>query len=118
MRLVADECVPRQVVAQLRAEGHEVGYILEDSPSVPDETVLERAVARGLPVLTEDTDFGELVFQRGRGESGIILLRLHGLSAEAKAAMVATVVRDYADVIPSSFIVVSPGRVRARRFAQ
>ena len=116
MRLVADECVARQVVERLRADGHEVGYILEDSPSLTDETVLETAVGRGLPVLTEDTDFGELVFQRGKGATGIILLRLRGLSSGAKAAIVAAVIRDYENVIPSSFLVVSPGQVRVRRF--
>ena len=116
MRLVADECVPRQVVERLRAEGHEVTYILEATPSIPDEAVLQGATSLGVPVLTEDTDFGELVYQSAMGSSGVILLRLRGLSPDAKAAIVAGVVRDYADAIPASFVVVAPGRIRVRRF--
>jgi predicted nuclease of predicted toxin-antitoxin system len=114
--LVADECVPRQVVERLRADGHQVTYVLEEAPSIPDETVLQKAAIGGVPVLTEDTDFGELVYQSGKGSSGVVLLRLKGLSPEAKAVIVAGVVRDYASAIPSSFVVVTPGRVRVRRF--
>ena len=42
MRLMADECVDREIVECLRAEGHEVFYVAEMDPGISDERVLER----------------------------------------------------------------------------
>lgn len=42
MNLMADECVDRQIVARLRSEGHEVLYVAEMDPGIPDETILEK----------------------------------------------------------------------------
>jgi GrpB-like predicted nucleotidyltransferase (UPF0157 family) len=41
VNLVADEGVDRPVVERLRLDGHEVVYVAELSPSVPDEEVLQ-----------------------------------------------------------------------------
>jgi predicted nuclease of predicted toxin-antitoxin system len=116
VKLLADECVPLQVVQRLRSEGHEVAYILDDDPGITDSEILARAVSQGITLLTEDKDFGDLVFERGQGAAGVVLLRLRSLSPEAKAEAVAAVLRDRASDVVRSFVVVSPGRVRIRPF--
>ena len=115
MILVADEGVDRGVVERLRQNGHEVVYVAELSPSVPDEAVLQQANARRAILLTADKDFGELVFRQGLVHSGVVLLRLAGLPNATKAAIVAEVCRDRAAELPEAFTVVSPGHVRIRR---
>lgn len=40
MNLVADEGVDRQIVNLLRSEGHDVVYVAELSPGIPDAEVL------------------------------------------------------------------------------
>jgi predicted nuclease of predicted toxin-antitoxin system len=59
MNLIADECVDRQIVDRLRGEGHEVFYMAEMDPSIPDEIILERANQKNALLLTADKDFGE-----------------------------------------------------------
>ena len=115
MNLLADEGVDRAVVERLRNEGHDVLYVAEASPSIPDEEVLRQANDHGALLVTADRDFGELVFRQGRVHSGVLLLRLAGLSNATKAEIVAEVCRDRAHELPRAFSVISPGQVRIRR---
>lgn len=115
MNLVADEGVEREVVERLRADGHDVVYVAELSPSITDDEVLNEANARPALLVTADKDFGELVYRLGRVHGGVVLVRLGGLSAAAKSEAVAGVFRDHAAELPSGFCVVSPGSVRIRR---
>lgn len=115
MNLVADENIDRGIVARLRQDGHSVDWIAELSPSMPDEDVLRRAVASGSVLVTEDKDFGELVYRRGLSHAGVLLVRLEGLDNPAKAEVVSRAVQDNAAELPGSFAVVSPDSVRVRR---
>jgi hypothetical protein len=63
MLLVADECVDFSIIECLRKRGIEVFAIVEQDPSIIDEDVLDIAVRMGAPLITEDKDFGELVFR-------------------------------------------------------
>ena len=46
MNLIADEGIDVPVVNYLRANGHHVLYILEDSPGMPDSDILQLAQDR------------------------------------------------------------------------
>ena len=63
MNLVADEGVERQIVEQLRQNGHTVIYVAELAPSISDDQVLQQANERQAILVTVDKDFGELVFR-------------------------------------------------------
>ncbi len=115
MNLVADKGVDRPVVERLRQDGHDVVYVAELSPSIPDEDVLNEANARSAVLLTADKDFGELVFRQGLVHSGVILVRLAGLANATKAAIVAEVCRERTTELIEAFSVVSPGQIRIRR---
>jgi predicted nuclease of predicted toxin-antitoxin system len=115
VNLVADEGVDRPVVERLRQDGHDVVYVAELSPSIPDEEVLQQANARSAVLVTADKDFGELVFRQGLVHSGVVLLRLAGLTNATKAETVAEVCRNRTAELIGAFSVVSPGQVRIRR---
>ncbi|MBX0331386.1 DUF5615 family PIN-like protein [Oscillochloris sp. ZM17-4] len=115
MNIVADEGVDRPIVDQLRQDGHDVVYIAEESPSITDDEVLRIANTRGSVLLTIDKDFGELVFRLNRVDHGVVLVRLEGLHAATKAAIVAHAFRDYGHELGSAFSVIGPGTVRIRK---
>ncbi len=115
MNLVADECIDLQIVACLRNEGHEVFYVAEMDPGIPDETVLERANQNNALLLTTGKDYGELIFRQNRISSGVLLIRLTGLSQIEKARIVSSIIHDHSIELSQSFTVVSPGRVRIRK---
>ena len=64
MNLLVDESVGKSIVDALRQNGHNVLYIAEFAPSIDDEVVLHQANLNRALLLTEDKDFGELVFAK------------------------------------------------------
>ena len=115
MNLMADENIDRGIVERLRLDGHQVDWIAELSPSVSDEDVLRRAAASQAVLVTEDKDFGELVYRRGLSHAGVLLVRLEGLDNVAKAEIVSVAVRSNAAELPGAFAVVAHDSVRLRR---
>lgn len=114
---VADESVDRPIVERLRHDGHNVTYVAELSPSISDEQVLQEASIRNALLLTEDKDFGELVYRLGRVHAGVVLIRLAGLPPAVKAETVANVLQDHGTELQGAFTVISPGAVRIRKAA-
>ncbi len=114
MNFLADESVDQPIVERLRADGHDVLAVAELTPSMPDDLVLAQANHRGDLLLTADKDFGELVFRQHRVTAGVVLIRLAGLSAASKAAIVSTVMHEYGAELLHAFTVISPGMVRIR----
>jgi predicted nuclease of predicted toxin-antitoxin system len=115
MMLVADESVDRPIVERLRRDGHDTLYVAELSPSITDDEVLREANSRKALLLTEDKDFGELVYRLGRVHTGVVLIRLAGLQLSSKAEMVAKVLQVHAAELPGAFSVITPGAVRIRK---
>ena len=75
MRFLADECCDAALVHALRGDGHDVLYAVESLRGATDDELLTRAFTEGRILLTEDKDFGELVYRFQRRAHGIVLLR-------------------------------------------
>jgi predicted nuclease of predicted toxin-antitoxin system len=115
MNFVADEGVERQIVDRLRRDGHNVLYIADSAPGDQDEKVLQHAANQQAVLITSDKDFGELVFRLRRASSGVMLLRLAGLSNEDKAEVVSATVAALFQELQRAFAVIEPESIRIRR---
>ncbi len=115
MNLLADENIERQLVARLRSEGHTVPYVAEMAPGLDDEAVLREASQSGALLLTSDKDFGELAFRQHQLGAGVVLIRLPGVRAEARADIVVSILRERGSELEGSFSVISAGAVRIRK---
>jgi predicted nuclease of predicted toxin-antitoxin system len=115
--ILADENIIGAVVMRLRADGHDVEWIVELAPSIADVHVLERAFVGGRVLLTDDKDFGELVVLESRPNRGVVLLRLAGMRPADRADLVARLFAGGVQPFVDAFTVVqADGRVRTRRF--
>ena len=115
MILFCDEGVDRQIVHRLREDGHEVTYVAELSPGIPDQEVLERANALGAVLITMDKDFGELVYRLGRISTGVLLVRMHVATPDERAELVSKAIQAHGSEFPAAFSVLSPSKLRIRR---
>lgn len=114
MKFLADENVDSAIVARLRKEGHTVLYVIEMSPSISDDEVVNHVNKEEALLLTADKDFGELVFRQGRIVQGVVLLRLAGLSPAHKADMVASAIGRRGDELSRNFTVITQEAIRIR----
>jgi predicted nuclease of predicted toxin-antitoxin system len=112
MNFLADESRARPVILALREAGHDVVAIVEIARGATDDQVLERALKEKRVLITEDRDFGELVYARGRSSAGVILVRFPSGARRAKSATVIEAVSRLGSRLRDAFTVVEPGRVR------
>lgn len=114
MKLLADECIERNVVERLRQAGFDVIAVTELRQGASDTSVIKLANKNQAILLTADKDFGELVFREGWVTNGVVLIRLHGLSSNDKGEIVTYALESYQDEIVGSFCVIEPTQIRIR----
>ena len=51
------------IVGSIRGDGHDVRWMAEDLEGAKDDVILEAAVQDSRILITEDKDFGELVYR-------------------------------------------------------
>jgi predicted nuclease of predicted toxin-antitoxin system len=112
MRFLADESCDFAVVRALRDAGHSVRAVAELSPRAEDPKVLDLAVRERNVLLTEDKDFGQLVFAAGRETVGVIFTRFPATARKGLAKAVVDIVTEWQERLIGRFVVVQPGRVR------
>jgi predicted nuclease of predicted toxin-antitoxin system len=112
MRLVADENCDFSVVTDLRLAGYDVASIAEQMAGADDERVIDFARSERRLLLTEDKDFGQLVFAAAKQNSGVILIRYPASARSALTAAVLKLLSDSGENLYSRFAVLEPGRVR------
>jgi predicted nuclease of predicted toxin-antitoxin system len=112
MRFLADESCDFAVVRALRAAGHEVVTVAEVARGAGDGRVIGLATETGSILLTEDKDFGQLVFASGQGKSGVVLFRFPGAARRQLQVAAVDLVQQFGERLVTSFVVVEPGRVR------
>jgi predicted nuclease of predicted toxin-antitoxin system len=115
LKFLADENLDRQIVERLRQDGHLVLYVVEMEPGISDEVVLDLANQEGALLLTADKDFGELVFRLRRIASGVVLIRLSGLSLTSKAEIVSHAINQHVNELLKAFTVITPTTIRIRK---
>jgi predicted nuclease of predicted toxin-antitoxin system len=77
MNFLLDQSVDARLIAWLTARGHDTNRIGRDyPPGLPDREVFTIAQRESRILITDDRDFGELVFRHRQIHTGIIYLRL------------------------------------------
>lgn len=99
----------------LRAAVFDVTAIAEISPRAEDRTVIEMALREDRILLTEDKDFGRLVYAERVQSAGVILIRVPAHLRTDLPARVLQLVRERSDRLTHSFTVIGPRLVRIRR---
>src|SRR5688500_12389803 len=114
MRFLADESCDFSVVRALRSAKHDVIAIAEVSPRADDDDVREKAVSDERILITEDKDFGQLVYASMRRTGGVIFIRFPARARRNLAVAMLDVVRQRGERLIGNFTVVQPGRVRTK----
>ncbi|MBI5814805.1 MAG: DUF5615 family PIN-like protein [Nitrospinae bacterium] len=112
MRFLADECCDASIAEALRRAGHDVLAVKHLLPGAPDEDVIALAIRENRILLTEDKDFGQLVFASGKDNIGVIFLRYpHG--ARKRIIMEVTgLISEKGEKLSGVFVTAQPGKIR------
>jgi predicted nuclease of predicted toxin-antitoxin system len=114
VNFLADECCDAGLVTDLRSDGHDVAYVLEGQTGISDDEVLQNAFVAGRILLTEDKDFGELVYRLKKPACGIILIRIDVEKRNEKLSRLEALIAKHGDRLPGHFVVVELNKYRFR----
>ncbi|MEQ1570236.1 MAG: DUF5615 family PIN-like protein [Myxococcota bacterium] len=114
MNILVDENVHRLIAERLGADGHDVRQISDLAPGITDDEVLVLAVARQALLVTNDLDFGELVYRGAAMHTGVLLIRLGAMPYADQVELVSRVVGLHGEALRGAFSVLDPRRMRTR----
>jgi predicted nuclease of predicted toxin-antitoxin system len=112
VRFLIDECVGPTVSRRLREEGHDVFSVYEQGRGMEDDAVFLKALDERRILITNDKDFGEIVFRERRPHRGIVLPRLDDERGAVQVDVLERLLARYADRLADHFVVVTETRVR------
>jgi predicted nuclease of predicted toxin-antitoxin system len=115
LRFLADESCDFAVVRALRAEGYDVLAVSEVMRRSDDRELIDQASRERRILLTEDKDFGWLVFVSHADSAGVILIRFPGNARQTLVQAVRQLVREQGKRLLGAFVVVQPGHIRISR---
>jgi predicted nuclease of predicted toxin-antitoxin system len=112
MRFLVDECAGPAVAEWLRGQGHEVFSVFDDSKGISDVEVLDKAFAENRILITNDKDFGEMIFRERREHHGVIFLRLDDERSANKIEALRHLLESYSEKLPDQFVTATETKVR------
>ena len=114
MRWLVDECVDAGLVTLLRESGHDVVYMSDVAPRAPDPEVMVLADRENRLLLTEDKDFGDLVFRQARPVPGLVLVRIGPEGRLRKGPRLLAAIDRFSDSLFGRYTVIEDARFRSR----
>ncbi len=114
MKFLADECCDAALVDALRWDDHDVLYVIESLRGAADADILARAFSERRILLTEDKDFGELVYRLRQPAHGVVLLRFDVTDRALKIPRMRHLLTQEAERLPGAFVVLEADKIRIR----
>lgn len=98
----------------LRQLGHDVLSVSENLSGSIDDRVLETAVKEKRVLITNDTDFGEIVFLQKKITAGIVLMRFASEELDKKIETLKHLLKHHSGKLYGHFTVVNERQIRIR----
>ena len=112
MRFLVDECTGPAVARWLHNAGHDVYSVFDEASGISDDEVLGMALRSRSILITNDKDFGEMIFRERREHCGVVFLRLDDERSANKIDVLRKLIEQYIEKIPGKFVTVTETRVR------
>jgi predicted nuclease of predicted toxin-antitoxin system len=116
-KFIVDECTGPLVASWLMAKGFDVFSVAENSPGITDEEVLKKAVVEKRILITNDKDFGEMIFKNNLPHKGVIFMRLADERSMNKIAVLEKLMHEQPLLLADNnfFMVLTEKNIRINR---
>lgn len=92
--------------------GFDIKWVTNIDKRMPDDRVCEIANSEQRIIITNDKDFGEIVFYQKKIVYGIILMRVKGQNSSEKIILLDKLLENYMDKITNHFVVLTKTKFR------
>jgi predicted nuclease of predicted toxin-antitoxin system len=111
-KFVVDECTGPAVAEWLIARGFETISIYDTFRGIKDIDILKMALKTDSILITNDKDFGEMVFKENLNHNGIIFLRLSNERSRNKIEVLEKLFNTNLSELVNNFTVVTETTIR------
>ena len=112
LKFLADVNIEKLIVDELKTLGYDTIWIADENPYLDDMNIFKIAQKENRILLTNDKDFGEIVFRQKLISSGIVLFRIKGQDTREKIKLLKKVLISHKDRITKHFVVIAKEKVR------
>ena len=112
IKFLADVNVEKAVVEYLLEKKYDTKWIPEYNCEMLDDELLHWANIENRVIITNDKDFGELIFLQKKISTGIILFRVREQRAENKVSLIKHLLENFSEKILNHFIVITGEKIR------
>lgn len=116
MKFLLDQSAEARIAIFLKSLGHDATRVARDYPAgLPDDQVLSLAVSDDRVLITNDRDFGELIFKHKQPHRGVIFFRFpEDKGAKERITALKSLLSTHANDL-NKYLTVSPRGVRIRK---
>ena len=115
MRFLVDECTGPHVAKWLTEQGFVTFSVFDQARGMSDGDILGKALSENWILITNDKDFGEMVFRERRQHHGVIFLRLDDERSVNKINVIQRLLAKYTEKLADRFVIVNETKVRFAR---
>ncbi len=112
IKFLANVNVEKPLIDFLNEKGFDIKWVTNIDKRMPDDRVCELANSEQRIIITNDKDFGEIVFYQKKIAYGIILLRVKGQKSAEKIVVLDKLLENYQDKIANHFVVLTKTKFR------
>ena len=113
--ILADENLNARFIENLRNAGFEVLSVSEQFSGIADTSVVSLAMQETAILITEDKDFGELVFAHKIARLTVVFLRYKKQEVAMMQVLLLQVIQAYSIQDGNFFITIAKGRIRVTK---
>ncbi|MEW6506995.1 MAG: DUF5615 family PIN-like protein [Bacteroidota bacterium] len=114
IKFLVDENAGFSIIDHLRKQGYDTKSVRELFPARDDIFIMGKAYQEGRAIITNDKDFGYLIFKSNMPAASIILLRFSDETPDLKINAINTILTLPQEKILNHFIVASENKIRIR----
>ncbi len=112
LKFLVDNSSGKKIADALKSHKFDVIYAGDSLPEAEDEHILEKAEKENRILVTNDKDFGELIFRHERPSSGVILFRLRIDFPDNRIKVLLNLIDKFGTKLRKNFIVASEDKFR------
>jgi len=112
IKFLAEVNVEKPLVDYLSKQGYDIKWVPDYNCEMPDEGLLQLANEEKRIFITNDKDFGDLIFLQKKLSVGTILFPVKGQKTEEKIKLMKKILMGYRDKLLNHYIVITKAKIR------
>ncbi|MEW5920430.1 MAG: DUF5615 family PIN-like protein [Bacillota bacterium] len=112
LSFLADVNVEKMIIETIKEFYYDVKCVSEIKPNMLDEDVIKLANFEKRVLITNDKDFGELIYRQNLLSSGVIMFRIKGHNTREKINIFRKLLLSYNDKLCGYLVIITVKRFR------